>query len=490
MPTHRNGLIVAAHRLAADAGADILAAGGNAVDAAVAVATALAVVDPANCGIGGYGGAMVVHHPGHAGATQLDFNTRVPAAFDAAAFLGADRSGRFVHGGPSVSWPGVVPGLLAAHAAFGTLPLGDAFAPAIAQAARGIAVSRDLENSLAWAVARHRGLSPGFRRIFFGNGQPLRQGDALRQPELAESLGYIAAHGAGALRDGALVDAIVTTTAAAGGALGARDFAHESVAAAPAQRGAYRDAIVHGPSAQDTGFGILTSTLQHLTDADLGSNRSAQYIGALFSALAQAWTERRSAAENLVAGARHTSHFCTADADGMLVSVTFTHGPLWFGSGLVAAGTGILLNAGANLFVRAQADGRIFPQTNLTPVILETSDGHRHAIGSPGGVRIPAIVLQMILDRVRYGVPLGEGIALPRMSVGPGGDLEAEADLAALAGSVRATRIIAASEYYGPACALSVSASGEAVAACDPRFMSAVAAPAPQALPGPGPAAG
>jgi gamma-glutamyltranspeptidase/glutathione hydrolase len=187
-----------------------------------------------------------------------------------------------------------------------------------------------------------------------------------------------------------------------------------------------------------------------------------------------AWSARQRLAANLVAGARHTNHFCVADDEGALVSLTFTHGPLWFGSGLVAPGTGVVLNAGANLFARSLADGTIFPQTNLTPVIVACGNGARHAIGSPGGMRIPAIVLQMVVDVVGYGLPLSKAIALPRMSVSPDGALEAEPDLAAAAPSARPVEQIKVRDYYGPASALSLSTTGDPAAACDPRFSSAV----------------
>jgi gamma-glutamyltranspeptidase/glutathione hydrolase len=471
----RKGTIVAAHGGAVDAGVQILAQGGSAVDAAVTVATVLGVLDPANCGIGGYGGCMVVHQAGLQEASQIDFNTIVPESFDPDAFLKAGRTGRFVHGGPSVSYPAVMAGLGAAHNRFGRMPFSDLVRPAIRLAKNGFEVENDLQTNLSWAAARHRGLSDEFKSIFFRDGVPLKAGDRLIQPQLAESLEIVAQHGGGALRDGPLAEAICACVNGAGGILSPSDFARERIAVAPAERVAFRSAVVHGTSGPSSGFGILHSALETLSEAELGVNRGMRYIEQLFGSLRHAWNARHRCAQNLVAGARHTSHFCVSDADGMLVSLTFTHGPVWFGSGLVAPSTGIVLNAGANLFARSLVDNTIFPMTNLAPVILAGAEGTRHALGSPGGVRIPAIVLQMILDVAAYDLRLTDAIALPRVSVNTDGALEVEPALLSIIPSTAGAETINTRDYYGPASALSVSADGCAVAARDPRFTSAVA---------------
>jgi gamma-glutamyltranspeptidase/glutathione hydrolase len=471
----RQGTVVSAHAGAAQCGARILAQGGSAVDAAITMATVLGVVDPANCGIGGYGGGMVIHQSGNRHTTQIDFNTMVPAGFSVEGLVAAPRSGAFVHGGPAVSFPAVVAGLSAAHADCGRLEFADLLRPAIELARDGFTVGEDLHNNLSWAAARHRGLSDEFRSIFFRGGVPLQRGEQLRQPALADSLEYVAQHGRAAFHSGPLAQAVCAVAAGAGGTMSIDDFAQEEIAAAPAETIEFGDASIHGTSAGRSGFGVLAVALERLRGRDLGLNRGQVYIDQIFSALSQAWAVRRTRAENLVGGARHTNHFCVADAQGTLVSLTFTHGPLWFGSGLVAPGTGIVLNAGANLFARCVADGSIFPMTNLTPVVLDCADGSRHAIGSPGGIRIPAIVLQMILDALVYGLPLHEAIAAPRVSVTAGGALEVEPQLLSALAADRDAQAINTRHYYGPAAALTVTSSGDAIAARDPRFSCAVA---------------
>lgn len=465
------GMAVAANRAAADAGADMLRAGGNAVDAAVAVAAALSVTDPANCGLAGYGGFMVVDRPGGGGAIGIDFNTAAPAAFRPDGFDQAGRSGPFRQGAASVSLPAVLPGLAAAHRALGSLPFADLLAPAVELAAGGFPVGRDLARGLAWAAERHGGLSAEFRAIFFRDGEPLKAGERLTQPDLAASLGHVARFGDAGWRSGPLVEAICGLVASEGGSLSQADFAAAEPVVGAVETTRFDDAVVHGPARCGSGLDILCRSLEDLLDRDLGDNRGAAYARELAAALRAGWQEREAGWSPAARGSQHTSHFCTADADGMLVSCTFTHGPLWFGSGLVAPGTGLVLNCGANLIARRRADGALRPLANLAPVIVACGDGSRHAIGSPGGYRIPAVVLQAVVDLVRYRLPLAQALPLPRVSVDAAGRLEAEPPLAASLGAAP----IPAADYYGPASALSVTPDGCAVAACDPRFDEAAA---------------
>lgn len=464
------GAITTAHAAATEAGAQVLHEGGSAGDAAIATAAALCVCDPANCGIGGYGGFMVVHRGRDAPEAQVvDFNTTVPAAFNAASLASAGRTGRFVHGAASVSLPAVLPGLAAAHQTFGRLPLADLLRPAIRLARHGIEVTSDLERSLAWAMRSHGGLSDGFRKTFAPKDEPLTAGQRLVQPKLGESLEYIAARGVGVLREGPLVDDMCTAVAKAGGSLAPGEFAAGAVRIAAAEQSRFGDVAIHGAPAVGSGYGILSRALARLAEQQRPENRQAGYIEALGAALRTAWREHNDRYALLIGEGRHTNHFCASDRDGMLVSCTFTHGPLWFGSGLLAPETGILLNCGVNLFARRRSDGVILPLTNLTPIILSEADGTRHAVGSPGGIRIPAIVLQAVLDLAWYGLPLAQALAQPRVSVDFDGNVEVEP---ALAGVVPGAREIRTRDYYGPASALSLPASGEPLIARDPRFTS------------------
>lgn len=461
------GVVVAAHAQAAQAGAGVLRDGGNAVDAAVATAAALAVVDPANCGLAGYGGFMVVHRPGDPAPACIDFNTAVPDAFEAGSLAAAGRTGPFVHGGPSVSVPCVLAGLEAAHRAFGGRRWSELLAPAIGLATDGVVVGSDLERSLAWTARRHGGLNDEFRRVFLRDGQAPDPAALMRQPELAQTLRAVAAQGADALRRGPIAEAIGACVAAHDGPLHPQDLARASARVGPAERAAFAGGTVHGPDREGSAFGVLADALAALAGAELGAARGPEYIARVAAALHAAWERRRADWSLLIAEPRHTSHFCTADAEGGLVSCTFTQGPLWFGSGLVVPGTGLVLNAGANLYARRHGEATVRAITNLAPTLLLGADGGRHALGSPGGQRIPAIVLQAVLDIAHYGIALDDAIGRPRLSVDAQGGLEVEAALAALAPGAR---VLEPSVYYGPAGGISIRPPGAPVAARDPRF--------------------
>lgn len=456
------GAVVAAHRLAAEAGAEMLRAGGNAADAAVATAAALAVVDCANCGLGGFGGFAVVEDA-TGEAMQVAFNARVPRGF---------RAGHAADGaaGLRVSPPAVVAGLAALQARLGRARAADVWAPAIRLAREGFAVGKDLERALRWAAKSHGGLNAAFRDAFLPGGEPLREGARLAQPRLAATLERVAAEGAQALRSGAIVDSLCATVAQAGGCLEPADFASLEARVTAAATCAWRGATLHAAAPDECGAGIVFAALRSLDGVELGEARAARYVEALGAALGAAWREREAAYPPLARAASSTSHLAAADRDGLLVSMTFTHGPSWFGSGLLDAASGLLLNTGASIFVRRASDGAIVALPNLAPVVLRRGDA-RYAIGSPGGRHIPAIVLQAVVDLAHYGADPGDVLGKPRLSGNARGHIDAEAELRAAAPAL-VRREIAREEYYGPA-GLIAWGGGEARAHGDPRFEGA-----------------
>lgn len=458
--TRRGGAIVAANTLAARAGVEVLAAGGNAVDAAVATAVALAVVDPANCGIGGYGGFAVVHRVDET-PHQVGFNAAVAQAHRSDP-LQARRAP-----GQKVTPPSVVAGLCALGSRFGRLPRAVVWAPAIALARDGFRVSRGLANALRWAHSHHRGLNDAFRATYFSGGTPLPEGALLRQPALAETLECIVTAGADALRSGPLVDAIVEATREGGGQLSSKDFESLDALVALAAVGSYEGADVWTSDPEQCGASILLAALADLDGVDLGESRHARYIDAIGDALSRAWQRRNRAFQPLASATAQTSHLCVSDSDGMLVSMTFTHGPVWFGSGLLARSSGMLLNCGAYLLARRASDGAIVAQPHLTPSIVRHGEV-RYALGTPGGRRIPAIVLQAVVDLVHYHAPVEHVLDAPRISATADGVLEGERALVE-AFRDRAMTCIETSEYFGPAGALAWSREG-ARGTADPRF--------------------
>lgn len=456
----RSGAIVAANRLAAEVGAQVLRTGGNAADAAVATAAALSVVDPANCGIGGYGGFAVVHRVDET-PHQVGFNAAVPQAHRSEP-LRARRGP-----GQKVTPPAVVAGLCAVHARFGRLPRTAVWAPAIALARNGFQVGHGLAEALRWAHSSHRGLNDAFRDTYFSHGAPLPEGAPLRQPALAETLERIATDGADALRSGPLVDAIVESARQGGGQLSVEDFDAVQASVEMAAVGSYEGADVWTSDPEQCGASILLSALSDLDGVALGASRQARYIDALGGALSRAWQRRNGAFQPLSTATSQTSHLCACDSEGTLVSMTFTHGPVWFGSGLLTRNSGMLLNCGAHLLARRTSDGAIVAQPHLTPSIVRHGE-LRYALGSPGGRRIPAIVLQAIVDLVHYQVPVDDVLGAPRVSATAEGELEGERALVeAVPG--RALTCIETREYFGPAGALAWSPEG-ARGTADPRF--------------------
>jgi len=459
----RAGLVVTANQAAADAGAGALAAGGTAIDAAVAAAFALCVADPANCGVGGYGGFLVYAPP--AGAPVLvDFNTWAPARLDPSFLRVPGAVTDFAEGGASVAPPAVVPGLLAAHGAFGRIPLAELIAPAIRLAADGFTVGFSAARALRQHWERTGGGEPEFARIFYPDGGPPEHGSRLVQTDLAGTLQSIAATGVEAFRTGPIVEAMCATAAVDGGFLEPSDFSEDHVVLGPTEMLTLETAVAYGAPRATSGAGLVFPALEAIEFARLGANREAAYIEEVGGALRAAWAIRTGSAEAGL-NARHTTHLCTADATGGMVALTFTHGP-WCGSGVVAPGTGILLNGGANLF--APTDKGPLAVTNMSPVILDVQGGDRHALGATGGPRIPAFVLTSIVDVAHYGSSLSAAIAAPHLAIRVAdGELEVEPELARFAHPE--VKQLRAGEGFGPALGITRK-PGEWTPAVDPRF--------------------
>lgn len=460
------GLVVAAHQAAADAGAAALAAGGSAVDAAVATAFALTVVDPASCGLGGYGGFLVYAPPG-APPVLVDFNTWAPRRLDPTLLRIPGDTEHRRDGGSSFAPPAVVPGLVTAHCRLGRLPLADLLQASIRLAREGFEIGRDLTRALSDHWERTGGGSPAFASIFLPSGRPPERGSRLFQPELAVTLEAIARGGAEPFRAGPIVDAMCAAAADDGGFVEPADLTHDGVRVGAPSRTEFGSAVVYGPPRETSGAGVLFSALGHLDRDSLDANRSRAYVGELTRALRLAWGERSRAALAAL-GAQHTTHLCTVDAQGGLASLTLTHGHRRFGSGLVAPGTGVVLNSGINLLAPT-ASGPL-AVTNMTPVVVEEANGDRHAIGSVGGPRIPGIILSSVVDLVHYGLSIAEAVARPHLCVRPvDGALEAERELLDLMEIDDPDVELIAARGFGTTCGITWTPGG-AIPGPDERF--------------------
>jgi gamma-glutamyltranspeptidase/glutathione hydrolase len=465
------GVVVAPQRPAAEAGARALAAGGNAVDAAVAAALAMAVLDQAGCGLCGYGGFLVYAPPGET-PLSVEFNTWVPERVDAPLHRVPGDTSDPLEGGPSVAPPAVVAGLAAAHGRYGRRPFAELVEPAVALARDGFPVGRDLARAFHDHWHRTGGGVPGFARVFYPDGRIPARGETLVQPELASTLELLARDGVDAFRAGPIVDAICATVRADGGFLQPEDFLEDRTAVAEAERGAFESATVYGPSPETSGTGVVFPALASLVPERLTRNRGRAYVDEVRRVLADAWRERARAARAALT-ARHTTHLCAADGAGGLVALTFTHGPRRFGSGLVAEGTGMVLNSGINL-VAPTSKGPM-AVTNMAPVVFEDGAQARHAVGSVGGPRIPGVVVTTVVDVVHYGLSVAAAIAAPRLSVQPlDGTLEAEQELVDDLGLGGQAAVMRAAIEFGPTCGIG-GAPGRWTAGADARFETGVA---------------
>ena len=464
-----HAMVVTAHRLATQAGLDVLREGGNAIDAAVAVGYALAVTFPEAGNLGG-GGFMTVRLAD--GSTRfLDFRETAPGAARADMYL--DKAGNVMPGKSARGWlaagvPGTVAGLEYARIHWGTRPRAQLLAPAIRLAGDGFALDRGDAEMLNEA-ADELGKDPASAAIFVPAGH-WHTGDRLVQSDLAKSFRLIADKGADAFYKGPIGAAIVTASRQGGGILAGADFASYAVRDMKPLVCDYRGYHVIAAPPPSSGGVVICETMGVLSGYPMTKYgwHSADATHVLIEALRRAYHDRnvmlgdpdfikvdaaRLVSPEYTAGLRagitpdkatpsmslggvtasregnNTTHYSIVDAAGNAVSVTYTLND-WFGAHVVASGTGILMNdemddfsakpgatnmyglvEGAN---NAIAPGKR-PLSSMSPTIV-TKDGQLAlVIGTPGGSRIPTGVLQVMLNMIDYGMTLTEAIEAPRI---------------------------------------------------------------------------
>ncbi|MCC6717052.1 MAG: gamma-glutamyltransferase [Acetobacteraceae bacterium] len=464
-------MVVSAQHLATEAGVAVLRGGGNAVDAAVAVGYALAVVHPC-CGNIGGGGFMTLRLA-DGRTTFLDFRETAPAAATRDMYLDAD--GKVIPGASLVGWravgvPGSVAGLDAALTQYGTMPRAQVMAAAIRLARDGFVLVRGDTDIMEAAAARLR-RNPEAARIFLRpDGTPFQPGDRLVQPDLARTLEAISARGPEAFYHGAIPTAVAAAARAGGGVLSEADFAGYKVREMAPLSCPYRSwtvvsapppssggtvicmvlGVLEGYDIRAAGFNsartvhLMTEALRHafldrntlLGDPDFVKNPLERLLSRDYAVAirAQINPDRATPSRELAPGvAPHerpeTTHYSVADSAGNLAAVTYTING-GFGAGVVAPGTGFLLNnemddftvkpGVPNLFglvqgeVNAIAPGKR-PLSSMSPTLL-LRDGQPYAVlGSPGGARIISITLQVILNLIDHGMELREAVDAPRI---------------------------------------------------------------------------
>nr|WP_279090863.1 gamma-glutamyltransferase [Comamonas thiooxydans] len=467
----KNGMVASEQELATQIGVDILKAGGNAVDAAVAVGFALAVALPNAGNIGG-GGFMMVHDARSGKDIALDFREVAPRGASRNMYL--DAAGKVIDGKSlythyAVGVPGTVAGMTHALSRWGSMPLARVMAPAIALADKGYPVSVTLAKTLE-QEKKQMGRWPATQAVFWRNGAPLQSGERLVQKDLAQSLRLISQQGAKAFYEGAIAQKIVAEMAPHANALSLQDLRDYKVAEREPIRGSYRGyQIVTMPPPSSGGAHLIQilNMMERWPMNQWGAD-SAQSVHYMTEAMKLAYADRseylgdpdfvkiplkglisKSYASELAASIKpqqarpgkdirpgrpqpyesdQTTHYSVVDKAGNAVAVTYTLNTN-FGSGIVARGTGILLNnemddfsakpGVANAYGLVGGDANAVqagkrPLSSMTPTLVLKDGKPVLVTGSPGGARIITTVLQQVVNHIDFGMNPAEAAATPR----------------------------------------------------------------------------
>ena len=449
----KGGIVASQSARAARLGAEVLADGGNAVDAAVTTAFALSVFEPWMSGLGGIG-YMLIYSAKEKKVHAIDFAAISPGKLDPAAYPmasgGTDsdffnwpavKDGRNLKGPLSIAVPGAVDGLGLAHERFGSKPWAELLQPAIAAAKAGHPVDW-------WTTLRVAGEAvtirefPATSAIYLPNGLPPAQGEGaplrLDMGHLAETISRLAEAGRRDFYEGEIARSIAADMKEMGGFLDRDDLAaYKAHFATPTQhkRGQGTIHLLPGLNAGPT----FADTLARLP-ADLGKGASeADCFAAYARALTAAYQRRMESMghDGDMAGQGCTTHFCVVDAEGNMVSLTNTLLSV-FGSKVVLPKTGVLMNNGVNWFdprpgrANSIAAGKR-PLCNMSPALV-TKDGEGwFAIGASGGRRIFPAVFQLSLFLAERGMDLDTAMHAPRINVDGPDRIEAHPDLDAAA---------------------------------------------------------
>ena len=464
---HPPGAAVASgHGLATDAGLQILREGGNAFDAAVAVSSTLAVVEPISSGLGG-GGFFLLHDAKTGKDTMLDAREYAPESatpdkfLDAKGALDRDRS---VNGPWSAGIPGLPAALVELATRHGRLPLQQSLAPAIRIAREGFPVYRRMAEGYQ---ARRKVMEryPGTREVYLRNGKPIAEGDLFKQPELAGTLQLLADKGFDGFYRGATAKKLLAGVKQAGGHWTAAELAGYTVKQRAPIQFEYKGWTVTTAPPPSSGGIALASMLQILEGYDLKAMDPAHRTHLVVEAMRRAYRDRtfflgdpdftavpqrvllskdyaiglrstinpeKATPSDLLSGQPtpleddETTHFSIIDGEGNRVGATQTVN-LLFGSGLIPKGTGVLLNDEMDDFALKPGTPNAFgvmgyaanapkpgkrPLSSMTPTFMENAD-KTIVLGTPGGSRIITMVLLGILG-YDDGLSAQQVAALPR----------------------------------------------------------------------------
>ena len=466
-------MVVSSHYLGSEAGTEILKKGGNAIDAAVATAFALAVTLPSAGNIGG--GGFLVYHGADGEATCFNFREKAPLKATETMFMNEDGKAAYNHQGPlSVGVPGTVAGLWMAHKKLGKLPWADLLQPAIDLAENGMPSTWAMQGFLERMQAATDPIYDATKKAFLKNGMELYEpGEVWKQPDLAATLKRIQKDGRDGFYKGETARLIAKFMKKHGGLITKKDLTkYEAVEQKPIH-GTYRGFDVYGMSPPSSGGVAVVEMLNILEGYDLSKigHNSAQYLHLLTEAMRLAFadralhlgdpafnpdmpidrltskayakemrptidwfkkTESDSSLFNKVRLAyesEETTHFSVVDAEGNAVSLTYTL-EYGYGSRITVEGAGFLLNNEMGDFNPVPGvtnrRGQIGTKPNLvapekrmlssmSPTILAKDGKPILVIGSPGGRTIINTVLQVILNIVDHEMDVAQAIEAPRI---------------------------------------------------------------------------
>lgn len=457
--TGSNGVVSSANYYASKIGVDIIQAGGNAIDAAVAVAFAMGTVESYYSGLGG-GGFMTVRFAETGETVFIDFRETAPAAATPDTWP-KDVDGKYVGyyqmiGGPSIGVPGQVRGLLYALETYGTMSREQVIAPSVKLAREGFEVGAFMNEVLTDSYALYT-TTEETRKIYYKeDGLPYEVGEIYRNPELGDTLQKIIDEGEAAFYTGPVAEAIVNTAQKHGCAITLEDLANYQVKTRECVVGHYRGYEIISSPPSSSGGTIVVEILNILENFDVSALQvnSPEYIHLFSEAFKLAFADRGrymadtdfadvplaglvskdyakalsgqidlAKAQSYEAGnpynyqSSNTTHFSIMDQAGNMVAVTQTNNG---GSGIVAEGTGVMLNnemadfATGSESVNAIEGGKR-PLSSMSPTLILNADGTPFAtLGSPGGTRIITTIAQVISHLIDHRMDIQEAIDTPR----------------------------------------------------------------------------
>lgn len=471
-PIHeKRGMVASADAYATQIGVEILQQGGNAIDAAVAVGYALAVTHPQSGNLGGGGFMLLRTKEGK--TTAIDFRETAPAKATRDMFLdskGNADSQKSLMSHLAIGTPGTVAGFSFALAKYGTMPLGKVMRPAIRLAEKGFVIPEGLADDLkiygSEMLAKHK----NSKAIFWKNGSPPARGEKLVQKNLASSLKMIAKEGPDAFYKGAIAEQIVLEMQRNGGLVSKEDLAtYRAVERMPIS-GNYRGYqifsmpppssggihivqilnILENFNMQRFGFGSADA-MQVMAEAEKHAFADrAEYLGdpdfvqvpwqaltskAYAKSIAKQIDINKATPASAIGPGKlapyesdQTTHFSIVDKEGNAVAVTYTLN-MFFGSGIVAGNTGILLNNNMDDFSAKPGTPNFFgliggkanavapnkrPLSSMSPTIVVKEGKTWLVTGSPGGSRIITTLLQMVVNMIDFGMNVAEATSAPR----------------------------------------------------------------------------